>query len=381
MINVGVFGPGPMGLIALRGVIDHPKLRLTKLVVHSEHKKGRDAGELCGIDPVGVAATDDPDELLDADVDVVYYAATGNLRPAEAVDDMARILRTGRDVVSCSVITLVFPQANAAELVDPLRAACAEGASSCYTSGIDPGFANDALPLTLSGMSRDIESIRVSEIFNYGTYPQPEALFEILGFGRPPEFQAVFTTPGVLSYAWGPVLHQLADGLGEQIQDLSEHIDYVTVEHGFDTPNGPIPSGTVGAMRSTLTGVIDGEPKLVLDHVTRMHDDLAPEWPQPTIATEPRDSGYPGVSGKGGYRVEISGSPDVRCDLELVEERDHDLGARVAGATLLVNAIPAVRAAAPGLRSVLDLPRIAGTGLLRHVAGPTPDSRAIPATP
>ena len=95
MYKVGVWGPGSMGLIALRGVIDHPQLQLLDLVVHSDAKAGRDAGELCGVDPVGVTATQDPAGLLSGDADVVVYAAAANLRPAEAIDDMVSILRAG----------------------------------------------------------------------------------------------------------------------------------------------------------------------------------------------------------------------------------------------------------------------------------------------
>ena len=88
VIKVGVWGPGSMGVIALRGVIDHPELQLVDLVVHSDAKAERDAGELCGIAPVGVTATQDPAALLDGDADAVVYAAGANLRPLEAVGDM-----------------------------------------------------------------------------------------------------------------------------------------------------------------------------------------------------------------------------------------------------------------------------------------------------
>ena len=71
MYRVAVWGPGSMGLIALRGVIDHPQLELVDLVVHSDAKAGRDAGELCGVDSVGVAGTQDPAGLLSGDADVV----------------------------------------------------------------------------------------------------------------------------------------------------------------------------------------------------------------------------------------------------------------------------------------------------------------------
>src|SRR5712672_1101153 len=176
-IRVAVWGPGSMGVIALRGVIDHPQLQLVDLVVHSDAKAGRDAGELCGADPVGVTATQDPAELLSGDADVVVYAAAANLRPAEAIDDMVSILRAGKNVVSCSVVPLVYPNAVDPAFTDPLREAALAGGVSFFTTGIDTGFANDSLPLVLSGVSRTIDSIRVTEMFNYATYPDTAAVY------------------------------------------------------------------------------------------------------------------------------------------------------------------------------------------------------------
>ncbi len=233
----------------------------------------------------------------------------------------------------------------------------------------------DVLPLTLSGLSRSIESIRITELFNYGTYPDATAVCEVLGFGKPPEYQAFAALPGVLSFGWGPVLEQLAAGLGVRIDGLSEHIERRITDEGFDTPTGRVEAGTVGAMRSILTAHAGGSPTFVVDYVTRMHDDLAPDWPQPHISIPPRDFGYPGVSGRGHYRIEIEGSPAMRCELEMAEDHDHDFGARVAGVSFMVNAIPAVHAATPGLLSVLDLPPVHGAGLVKPTPAPSPDIR------
>ncbi|UXA07435.1 dihydrodipicolinate reductase [Mycobacterium sp. SMC-2] len=378
MIKVGVWGPGSMGVIALRGVIDHPELQLVDLVVHSVAKAGRDAGELCGIAPVGVVATRDPAAMLAGDADAVVYAAGANLRPLEAVADMASILRAGKNVVSCSVVPLVFPdglgEAGAA-FTDPLRQAALEGAVSFFTTGIDSGFANDVLPLVLTGVSRVIDSVRVTEMFNYATYPDRAAVYEILGFGKPPEYQAFAAQPGMFTFGWGPVLHQLAAGLGVKVDNIEETNERIPATESFDTPTGHIAAGTIAAMRSTLTGYVGGKPTFVLDHVTRMRDDIAPDWPRPDISIPPKDLGYGPASGQGLYRVEIEGSPSMRCEFEMAEDHDHDLGARVAGASRMVNAIPAVCAAPPGLLSALDLPLITGAGLVRPVAGPSPDSR------
>jgi hypothetical protein len=376
-IRVAVWGPGSMGVIALRGVIDHPELELVGLVVHSDAKAGRDAGELCGADPVGVVATTDSSGLLGGDADVVVYAAAANLRPLEAINDLVAILSAGKNVVSCSIVPLVYPNAVDAAFTDPLREAALAGGVSFFTTGIDTGFANDVLPLALSGVSRTIDSIRVTEMFNYATYPDRTAVYDILGFGKPPEEVPFAATPGVFTFGWGPVVHQLADGLGVRVDDIEETVDRVPADTSFDTPTGHIAAGTIAGMRSTLTGYVEGNPTFVVDHVTRMHDDIAPDWPQPRISIQPRDLGYGGASGRGVYRVEIEGSPSMRCEFEMADDHDHDLGARMAGASRMVNAIPAVCAAKPGLLSALDLPLIPGRGLVRRASGPSPDSRLV----
>ena len=313
--------------------------------------------------------------MLAGDADAVVYAAAANLRPLEAVADMVSLLRAGKNVVSCSVVPLVYPDAVDAAFTEPLRQAAVDGGASFFTTGIDSGFANDVLPLVLTGVSRVIESVRVTEMFNYATYPDKAAVYEILGFGKPPEFTAFVATPGVFTFGWGPVLHQLAAGLGTKIDHIEESNERIPATESFDTPTGHIAAGTIAAMRSTLTGYVGDKPTFVVDHVTRMRDDIAPDWPQPHITIEPKDLGYGLASGRGLYRIEIEGSPSMRCEFEMADDHDHDLGARMAGSSRMVNAIPAVCAAPPGLLSALDLPLITGAGLVRSVPGPVPDSR------
>ena len=106
----------------------------------------------------------------------------------------------------------------------------------------------------------------------------------------------------------------------------------------------------MAALRFEVRGMVGGRPALVVEHVTRLDDDLAPEWPQ----------------GRGSYRVLIKGFPAMRCEFEFEDERgDHAVGGVVLTATRIVNAIPAVCAARAGLISALDLPLVTGTGLYR----------------
>src|ERR1700712_4559870 len=175
--RVVVWSTGGIGSIAVRAVAENPSTELVGLWVHSADKAGRDAGEIVGIDPLGVTATNDMDALLNLDADAVCYTATADLRPAEAIADMARIAMTGKNIVSSSVVPLVFPPHVAPEMRAPLEEACNEAGVSCFTSGIDPGWANDLLPLVLTGQCEYIDTLRVMEVVNYATYAQPTGLF------------------------------------------------------------------------------------------------------------------------------------------------------------------------------------------------------------
>ena len=158
------WGTGNVGRLSLRAILGHPELELAGVWVHGEKKDGRDAGELCGIGRVGVAATRDAEALLALPADCVVYTATADLRPRQALDDVCRILRAGRNVVTSSLVALVHPDALGPEVRGELDEACRAGGASFFASGIDPGFANDVLPLVLSGLCERWTEIRIREI-------------------------------------------------------------------------------------------------------------------------------------------------------------------------------------------------------------------------
>ncbi|MBW2268122.1 MAG: diacylglycerol kinase [Deltaproteobacteria bacterium] len=339
---------GNVGVFALRAILQNPELELVGVWAHSEDKEGVDAGELCGLDPVGITATTDAEALLALGADCVCYTATGDRRTIEAMEDMARILASGANLVSCSVAALVHPKSMPQPMVEPLAEACRKGNSSLFASGIEPGFASDTLPLVLSGLCERWESIRIQEIINYATYDQPELLFEAFGFGQPLDHTPPLLQPGVLSFSWGGSLHLMAEGLGLELDEVREVHDRIATEKAIAIGEHTIEAGTCGALRFEVQGIIDGKIVLVVEHVTRMDDAVAPEWP----------------SGAGGYRVSIEGVPRMQLEWEFEDEQgDHTVGGVLITATRLVNAIPAVCEADSGLLSVLDLPLITGRGL------------------
>lgn len=347
---------GNVGKLALKAIIEHPGLELAGLWVHSPDKAGKDAAELAGLPDdaprTGVLASNDADAVLAIDADAVCYTATGDLRPDDAVADMCRFLRAGKNVVSTSVVALVYPPAAEQRWQDAIGAACGEGGTSCFTNGIDPGFANELIPLVLTGVSSRVDSIRVQEILNYDTYDQPTVLFDTMGFGKPLDDLPLILFPGALTMAWGPVVRMIADGLGVTLDRIDEWHEKWAAPVQYDTAVGPIEAGTMAGLRFEVRGIVDGEAKIVVEHVTRMHDDAAPDWPHHTTP-------------QGGYRIEVAGNPTYKVDLEILgADGDHNTGGLVATAMRVLNAIPAVCDAPPGLVSTLDLPLVTGRHLM-----------------
>ncbi|MFB4314437.1 dihydrodipicolinate reductase [Actinomadura sp. 21ATH] len=344
---------GNVGRNALIGIDAHPELELAGVWVSDPAKAGRDAGELAGLDrSLGITATGDADALLALRPDCVVYTAMADVRIQEALDDLCRILRSGANVVSSSPVFLQFPDGVVPpEMSDPVRAAAAEGGASLFVNGIDPGFANDVLPLALTGISERIDEIRCQEILDYATYDQGTVLFDIMGFGRPLDETPMLLQPGVLTMAWGSVVRQLAAGLGVELDEIGEWHHRFPAPETFEIASGAIEKGTAAALRFEVRGMRGGKPVIVLEHITRLRGDLAPAWPQP--------------SGAGCYRVEVRGEPNYTLDLQLLGgDGDHNTAGLKATAMRLVNAVPAVVAAPPGLLTALDLPLVPGRGLL-----------------
>lgn len=341
---------GNVGGFALRAIINHPELELVGLVVHSEAKAGKDAAELCGLaNPTGVIATTDWESLLSTGADCVSYTADAGTRMPEAVEDMRRCLEAGINVVSCSMVMLVYPECPIPPFVDPLKEACAKAGVSFLTSGIDPGFANDTMPLVFTGLSEYWSSVRVQEIVNYATYEQANTVREVMGFGHPMDHVPFLLQPGILSMAWGGAVRSMAAGLGVELEKIDEIYERLPAEQDLETSVGVIPKGTCGALRFEVRGFVDGKPAIVVEHVTRMSDDIAPDW----------------AKGKG-YRLIIEGEPRMEVTMNMEDQHgDHAVGGVIQTATRLVNAIPAVVEHAPGMMSALDLPLITGKGLYR----------------
>jgi 2,4-diaminopentanoate dehydrogenase len=344
-IRVVVWSTGGVGSAAIDAIRCRSDLKLVGVWVHSPDKVGKDAGELAGGEPIGLAATDDAAALIALEPDCVVYAASGPQRDAGAVPDYLTLLAAGINVVSTSTTSLIYPPSYfATEWRDQLASAAESGGSSFYASGIFPGFASDQLALLMSTQSKKIRTLTVTEIALNDHYPVADVMVNGMGFAKTLDFEPMLKTPGFIEMAWKAPIYLIAEGLGVEVEEIRGSLDRELTDRDIDVAFGTIPAGTCGAVRTRAAGMLDGRAAIVVEHIIRMARDVAPEWPS-------SDS-------DATYRVDIEGEPDIHCAMTMGAAEGHGAGraAMTATAMRVVNAIPFVVDAPAGLLSSLDIP-------------------------
>jgi hypothetical protein len=355
--KVVVWATGRVGRLAIRAVADRPNLELVGVWVHSESKDGEDAGTIAGIDPLGVAATRDDEAILAGDADCIIYTGPATSRPREAITDFCRILEAGKNIVTTSVPGLVYPRGSIKRsTVQRIVDSAIKGGSSIYSSGIEPGFGCDLLAVAMASMSNRIYSIRGLEITDYSRDNTVYEMRELFGFGQPINYRGGIMMPGVIKYGWGAAVTMVAEALGVQLDEIRESCEFAPSPRRLETLSGVIEPGTVAAVWFRCIGVVEGQEVITIEHVDRMAEDVAPDWPKS------RAGGIDGV-----WRVMIEGEPSFDAEFETgfnsdEDSTDHGL---LATGMRAINAIPWVCHAAPGLVDALHIPLTPAIGSLR----------------
>lgn len=353
--RVVVWGTGFVGKMVIPEVVRHPSFELVGVGVSHPDKVGRDVGTLCGTDPVGITATDDISALIDLRPDALVHYGPTAAHADDNIRDMGAFLRAGIDVCSTAMTPWVWPtmSLNPPSWVDPITEACAAGGSSCFTTGIDPGFANDLFPMTLMGLCSEVRQVRALEILDYINY---EGDYEDeMGIGRPPEFIPLLEHTDILVMSWGATVPMMAHAVGVELDEITSTWQKWVTDRPITTAKGRIEPGQVAAIRFTIDGMLRGEPRICLEHVNRVGADAAPEWPR--------------GNENDVYRVVIDGTPSITQETSFRFSDGSGRDAAAAGclATGLraLNAVPAVNDLPPGWVTALDLPLIPGVGTIR----------------
>lgn len=329
---------GNVGSRGLRGVIEHPDYELVGLWVSSQAKVGKDAGELCGLPPTGIKATNDADELIALEADCVIYMPNG-----ADFDVVCKILASGKNIATTrgEFHNKKRMREGRAEQVE---AACKQGNTSIYATGSSPGFITEALAIPLLSMQRRLDCLTIDEFADVSSRDSPEMLFQIMGFGAP---MGPYPQPMAdhLAYDFGNSMAVVAEAMGLAFDEVQAFGEFSPVTEDIRIAAGVVPKGTVGATRTTITGMHKGKPVLRMRTNWYVSDKIeAKDW-------NLRDS---------GWRVKVEGDTPLDIEITYPEMSVEDYAAFTPGLTAhrCVNSVPMVVAAEPGIRTTVDLAQV-----------------------
>lgn len=337
---------GNVGRQSVAAIARRPDLEVVGCYAWSKDKVGRDAGELCGLEPLGVTATDDVDALLALQPDCVVY---NPMWPS--TDELVRILESGANVVS----TAAFVNgrrlgAERERLVD----ACARGQSSLFGTGISPGFV-ELLGIVLAGISDRIDKVTIHEAAHTAAYDSPETE-KPAGFGRPIDDPALPSMTAAGTAVFGEAVAMVADALGVELDEVTCSAEYAQAVTDIDLGSWRIDAGCVAGIAASWQGRVAGRTIVELNVRWKKGFGLDPDWQI-----------------EDGHVIEVQGRPTVIAKLQFLPPPDFQaqsladfmvLG-HIMTAMPAVNAIPIVVAAPPGIVSYPDLPLPLPRGLVR----------------
>ena len=188
-----------------------------------------------------------------------------------------------------------------------MLAAIEAGRGSLFVSGVDPGWGNDVLPLMVSGLASTVDVIRCQGIFDYAAYSDALLVRDLIGMGQPMDFAPPMVASGMPTTMWGGQVRMIATALGVRLDEIVETQERRALDQGVHTQSmGVFQAGTQGALRFEVQGIVDGRPRIVIEHITRIDPRCAPEW-----ASSPTGS-------ECVHRVVIEGHPRIEVTLSLI---------------------------------------------------------------
>ena len=342
MHRVFQWASGGVGRQTARAAIERENLELVGLHVSAADKVGLDAGEIVGAGHTGIPASDDIERITSSDADVVLHAPLPSLiagaDPQQDLEDFCQLLRAGKNVIT--VVGYLYPKVHGEEVVERLQSACEMGGSTFHSTGLNPGWMGDVLPLTISPLCDRIDHLHVLEISRFDGYPSPEVMFDSMGFNAfPDEYEGkIQKQKRWLDALFSESLQMVADGLDLGVTDIVSTLETELASRDVDVAAGTVRAGTVAAQHWRWSGEAHGEEVIAHETIWRIDPDAAPQWAD------------------GNNWLKFRGRPNINFEIE----RDFGFmdNGGIATAMQMINAIPYVVEASPGIKTPLDLPRI-----------------------
>jgi 4-hydroxy-tetrahydrodipicolinate reductase len=328
---------GNVGKESVKAIVANPDLELVGCFAWSESKNGVDVGELVGIDPVGVIATNDVEALLALDPDCVVY---NPMWPS--IDELVRILEAGINVVT----TAAFINGHRlGEDRNRLIKACERGRVSLLGTGVSPGFA-ELIAVTVAGMCSRIDKVTVTETADSTFYDSPETEKPV-GFGQPIDHPHLHDMARDGTAVFGEAVAMVADALGVDLDEIVCESEFAKTTEDVVMASWTIPAGCVAGIAASWQGRIGGRTIVDLNVRWKKGATLEPNW----------------VIERDGWTITVDGLPSVRATLDFFPPPDFEAETiedfmtigHIITAVPALNAITTVIESPPGIVTYADL--------------------------
>jgi hypothetical protein len=326
MIRIVHYGLGPIGAGIARVAAAREGFEIVGAIDVDPSKVGKDVGDVIGLGRMlGVVVSADAMTVLRlAHPDVVVHATGSHL--AQVAPQLQQVIEAGASLVS-TCEELSFPFEASPELAADLDRRAKEKGVAVLGTGVNPGFAMDTLPLALTAVSQRVDTVRVRRRQDAAQRRLP--LQRKVGAGLTvTEFEARVRDGSVRHVGLPESVYALAHGLGWKVERLEDQIEPVIATTETRSTEIVVAPGRVLGVRQVTRGIVAGRAAITLE--LEMY--LGAENPHDHIVVE----GVPSI--------------DV-----LVNAGTHG---DLATAAILVNAIPSLLRARPGLRIMEDLPLV-----------------------
>jgi 4-hydroxy-tetrahydrodipicolinate reductase len=348
-IRVVQWTTGNVGKESLKAIVANPTLELIGCFAWSPAKVGVDVGELSGIGPVGLAATDDVDALLALKPDCVVY---NPMWPS--VDELVGILEAGINVVSTAAF---ITGANLGAERDRLVDACDQGGSSLFGTGVSPGFA-ELVAGTLAGICSRVDKVVVSETADTTFYDSPDTE-RAAGFGHPIDDPGLADMARSGTAVFGEAVAMVADMLGIELDEIVCESEFAQTTEDLVMTSWTIPAGHVAGLSASWQGRRGGRTIVDLNVRWKKGATLDPPW----------------VIERDGWVITVEGLPTVTAALDFLPPPDFQAETieefmaigHIITALPALNAIAPVVHAPPGIVTYADLGMPVPRGWVRSV--------------
>jgi hypothetical protein len=324
---------GPTGMQQVRWIARDPRLEPVGVLVHGEEKNDRDAGELAGIGPLGIRATTKIEDILALDADVALH--NGMFVDYE---ELCAVLRSGKNVVrllNTSSHPNLYPDYLA------LEAACKAGGSTFMGAGVNPGYAQDVLPLVATALCTEVSHVHIYAGGNI--VDEPLQTMEMMRFGQPlDEVSKDLDFIQFIAPCFSDTTYALAEALNMELDEVTVETEFHPAPIDIEA-SIPIRKGTVAGFRFFNVGRFRGEPRITCENTWFVQSESHPD---PWIGEDRQ---------KSGWTIEVTGKPDIKLVLEVGDNLEHSWGVDGSAATML-SQIPTACDAEPGTLSLHDAP-------------------------